>query len=289
MRYNSINKYPEQLYMLKDTSGLKRIGMDKFYTKNFISQICVNHMLQFLSFDDNELLIEPSAGDGSFIEPLREVGIKKIFYDIEPEHKDVIKQDFLTLDVSNLQENYRKIHIVGNPPFGRQSSLAIKFIKRSCTFCESISFILPKSFKKESMRKYFPVHFHLIYEMDLPDHSFVIEGQAHDVPCIFQIWEKKDHPRERKVPHSPRGFKFIKKSESPDITLRRVGGTAGTISTEIENKNEQTHYFIKFTNTYTFEENIERLKDLKFTHDNTVGPKSISKPEVTSEFNLYLP
>ena len=109
------------------------------------------------------------------------------------------------------------------------------------------------------------------------------------MPCIFQIWQKKDYPRERKIPHAPRGFKFTKKSESPDITLRRVGGTAGTISTDIENKNEQTHYFIKFTNTYTLEENIERLKDLKFTHDNTVGPKSISKPEVTSEFNLYLP
>ena len=49
--------------------------------------------------------------------------------------------------------NSRKIHVIGNPPFGRQSSLAIKFIKKSCSFSDTISFILPKSFKKDSMKK----------------------------------------------------------------------------------------------------------------------------------------
>jgi hypothetical protein len=44
------------------------------------------------------------------------------------------------------------IHIIGNPPFGRQSSTAIKFIKKSCLFCNSLSFILPKSFKKDSLK-----------------------------------------------------------------------------------------------------------------------------------------
>ena len=39
---------------------------------------------------------------------------------------------------------FNKIHIIGNPPFGRQSSLAIKFIKKSVEYCDSISFILPK-------------------------------------------------------------------------------------------------------------------------------------------------
>ena len=53
-------------------------------------------------------------------------------------------------------KNYKNIHIIGNPPFGRQSSLAIKFIKKSCEFCDTLSFILPKSFKKESLKKHFP-------------------------------------------------------------------------------------------------------------------------------------
>ena len=66
---------------------------------------------------------------------------------MEPENDEIIKQDYLEFDF-NLQNSYKRIHIVGNPPFGRQSSLAIKFIKKSCEYCDSISFILPKSFKK---------------------------------------------------------------------------------------------------------------------------------------------
>ena len=65
-----------------------------------------------------------------------------------------------------------------------------KKCKKSCNFCNSISFILPKSFKKDSLKKSFPLNFHLIYEGDLPDKSFLVDGVEYDVPCVFQIWEK---------------------------------------------------------------------------------------------------
>ena len=68
-------------------------------------------------------------------------------YGICPENKEIIKGDFLTLNVEPLVKSYQRIHVMGNPPFGRQSSLAIKFIKKSQQYCDSISFILPKSFK----------------------------------------------------------------------------------------------------------------------------------------------
>ena len=32
--------------------------------------------------------------------------------------------------MSVAKKDYKKIHIIGNPPFGRQSSSAIKFIKK---------------------------------------------------------------------------------------------------------------------------------------------------------------
>ena len=55
-----------------------------------------------------------------------------------------------------------------------------------------------------------------------------------------------------------------------------------------EDKNIQTHYFIKFLNSSSLEENMLDLKKVEFTHDNTVGPKSISKPEVIREFNKLI-
>ena len=57
---------------------------------------------------------------------------------------------------------------------------------------------------------------------------------------------------------------------------------------DIDDKSIQSHYFIKFINNKTKEENIEKLKLLKFEFNNTVGPKSISKPELINEFNKVL-
>jgi 16S rRNA A1518/A1519 N6-dimethyltransferase RsmA/KsgA/DIM1 with predicted DNA glycosylase/AP lyase activity len=55
-----------------------------------------------------------------------------MFLDIEPEHPDVLQQDYLDFRFENNLE--KKVHIVGNPPFGRQSSLCIKFIKNLVLF-----------------------------------------------------------------------------------------------------------------------------------------------------------
>ena len=97
-----------------------------------------------------------------------------------------------TFDASAIREKYDKIHIIGNPPFGRQSSLARKFIKKSCDFCDTLSFILPKSFKKDSFQKTFPLYFHLVYQVDLPEKSFQVNSKDYNVPCVFQIWIKRD-------------------------------------------------------------------------------------------------
>jgi len=58
--------------------------------------------------------------------------------------------------------------------------------------------------------------------------------------------------------------------------------------TDIDNRSIQSHYFIKFMNNLTTEQNIKKLKLLQFEFNNTVGPKSISKPELINEFNKLL-
>ena len=83
-------------------------------------------------------------------------------------------------------------------------------------------------------------------------------------------------------------FKFVKKQDNPDISFRRVGVNAGIISEEINNKSHQSHYFIKFTNNKSIICNINNLKLTNFEFNNTVGPKSISKPELIHEFNKVL-
>jgi hypothetical protein len=272
----------------KPKKGLKRIVIDKFYTKDSVVQICIDLFKKYITICDDDLIIEPSAGNGSFIPGIKSLSSNYIFYDLEPENKEIIKQDYLNINHELFKNKFNNIHIIGNPPFGRQSSLAIKFIKKSCEFCNSLSFILPKSFKKDSLKNKIPLCFHMIYEIDLPDKSFLVDGVEHDVPCIFQIWEKKDVDRFVTNKLNPVHFIFVDKSESPDISFRRVGVNAGTIDANIDNKSIQSHYFIKFTNGKPIYENINLLSGIIYDFNNTVGPKSISKQELIFKFNPLL-
>jgi predicted RNA methylase len=186
--------------IMKQTKGLHRNTIDKYYTNQDAVNLCIENIKKYVIPNDLDVIIEPSAGNGAFIAGIKSLTYNQIFYDIEPENEEIIKQDFLMLDIRaiGLYGTENKIHIVGNPPFGRQSSLAKKFIKKSCEFADSISFILPKkSFKQNSkLLKKFPLNFHCVFEIDLPYNSFNIDGIPYNIPCIFQIWMKRSYNRE---------------------------------------------------------------------------------------------
>jgi predicted RNA methylase len=267
------------------SKGLKRDAIDKFYTNVNYANKCIMTIKTHLEINYQDLIIEPSAGNGSFILGIKELTCNNLFYDIDPENNEILKQDYLLLDLQQFKDKI--IHVIGNPPFGRQSSTAIKFIKKSAEFANSISFILPKSFKKESMKSKFPLEFHLIFEEDVPSYSFLVNEKEYDVPCVLQIWKKYDEKRLQQIKQVPVGFEFVKIFETPDISFRRVGVYAGKIDIGV-NKSEQSHYFIKFTNNKSIEENLLNLKKIKFKDNNTVGPKSISKQELIEEFIKFL-
>ena len=268
-------------------SGLRRNYIDKFYTNNNAVTFCITHLRTVLNISNNDLIIEPSAGNGSFINQIKTLSNNYRFYDIIPEHDEIIVQDYLDLDIEQFRDQ-NKIHIIGNPPFGKQSSLTFKFIKKSCQFCDTFSFILPKSFKKDSMKNKIPLDFHLIFEIDIPSNSFFINDASYDVPCVFQIWEKKIY--NRNIPNKliPINFQFIKKDDNPDVSFRRIGVNAGSFYIDSENKSEESHYFIKFQNGRTLDYNIDTLNSVVFECNNTVGPKSISKQELIAKIDFLL-
>jgi hypothetical protein len=269
--------------------GLKRDTIDKFYTTSAVALQCQALIQSHLSIGPSDLIIEPSAGNGVFLPIIKALTTNYRFYDIAPEHSEIHQQDYLNLATETFLTN-EKIHVVGNPPFGRQSSLAIKFIKKSSAFCHSLSFILPKSFKKESLKKTFPPYFHLLSETDLPEKAFLVDGLEYSVPCIFQIWEKRTTTRVVSEKIEPVKFTFVKQHEEPDISFRRVGVNAGVIDTvALEQKSAQSHYFIKFAADVKIKPALlAKLRALKFASDNTVGPRSISKQELSKEFNIVL-
>ena len=274
----------------KQDVGLTRNTIDKFYTNIIVVEKCITLLKTYVTISSGDVIIEPSAGNGSFIKHIKSLSSNYIFYDLEPEHSEIVKQDYLEFDHKKISNNnlYKKIHVIGNPPFGRQSSLAIKFIKKSCEYCDTLSFILPKSFKKDSIKKHFPLEYHLICEYDLPNNSFLVDGKEYNVPCVFQIWERKKNNRTVPEKLIPKNYTFVKQHEKHDISFRRVGINAGNIDRETENKSHQSHYFIKFDNDIT-DKLFQQLSDINYEcKHNTVGPKSISKQELIKEFNIIL-
>jgi hypothetical protein len=108
---------------------------DKYYTPRSAALKLIKLTQQILKGNITDV-IEPSAGNGSF-----STQIKCTAYDLYPEHRDVIKQDFLTLKLP-----YKKGRLfIGNPPFGGSSALSKRFVKHALTMGDYVAFIMPAS------------------------------------------------------------------------------------------------------------------------------------------------
>ena len=132
--------------------------------------------------------IEPSAGDGKFLQVLP---ADTLALDIEPRHPSIIKADFLDwIPPSNDNKNYV---VFGNPPFGLRGHSALKFINHSFKFADYVCFILPQLFESDGKgvpRKRVK-HYNLIFSTKLESNFYEPCGNSIKINTIFQIWSKK--------------------------------------------------------------------------------------------------
>ena len=280
----------------------KRDILDRFYTNPEVAENCTNIFKELINITQKDLIIEPSIGSGNFLSSISNITKNYLGYDIDnslfnPEYikteykNKVFLQDFLSLDYSKLQNEYNNIYILGNPPFGKQSSIAIKFIKHMCHFCTAFGLILPKSFKKQSLQDKIPLDFSNILTIDIPENSFSYIDTSTNVSTIFCIYIKTKL-REKHKKLKPINYEFVNRDKEYDISVRRVGINAGEIDIykNYISKSIQSHYFIKFTNKYIDKDEIvKQLKTIEFLERlYTVGPRSISKQELINKFNNIL-
>lgn len=263
---------------------MKRIlksKLDKFYTKN---EIAIDLINKVTLCGNVKVVLDPCCGDGSFY---NNINFNKIGIDILPDIEGVVKHDFLTWDYTTLNCKTNEVVIISNPPFGKQGSLALKFIKRCSLFSDTIAFILPLSFAKVSMKNKIPEYFHLEYEEILPDNSFLLDGNDYDVRCVFQIWKRRESKREIVKNESELGFSYTKNKNEAHLAIRRVGVYAGKTFIDCLDKSEQSHYFIFLDDVNKRDFLIDELNKSNWI-DLTVGPRSISKGELNPIINDIL-
>lgn len=247
----------------------REVAKEQFFT----TEENVNECLKHLDLNSYDKIVEPSAGNGSFSNKIENC----IAYDIEPLAENIIKQDFLEL---KFEKNNERILVIGNPPFGRQSSMAVKFINKAAEFADTIAFILPLSFKKETLINRLNKHLFLTEVYDLVNYNFFFEDNTYTIPCAFFVFEKRGEVRQKIEKLTTEDFTFVKQSEA-DNSIRRVGFYAGRI--ESKDATVSSHYFVKW-NTPQVKEIFSKLK---FEHNNTVGSRSLSKQEMISAYLKY--
>jgi hypothetical protein len=179
--------------------------------------------------------LEPSAGDGSFLDLLPTHMRRGI--DIDSRHRDVIKADFLKFDGFEPGVTYAAI---GNPPWGENGT--VKFFNHCADHCSVIAFVVPLSFLRPHAINQLDRRFHLLHEEVSPRGEFA---------TVFQIWVRSDKLREPiETPHEHPDFEFLPRDrpdlrEAADIVIRRIGVNAGKILNPTEVPRADTAHWLR--------------------------------------------
>lgn len=288
--YNNIDKKLIG-YDLKNIN-LNRIKtmnlLDQFYTKEHISKKCIDILQNHISFDDYDYILEPSAGTGSFYKLLPED--KRLGLDIDPKFNGVKKMDYFDF-IPNKQKKYI---VVGNPPFGKICSTAIKFFNKSCEFAEVIAFIIPRTFKRTSVQNKLNFNFHLIYNEDLPMKPCCFTPKM-NAKCCFQIWMKKNIKRKMIVYDSTHpDFEFLKlgpkdekKQPTPpldaDFVIKAYGSNCGELKCEnLKSLRPKSWHWIR-SNI-----NINKLKKRFRSLDYSISKDTVRQDSIGQKEVIYL-
>jgi predicted RNA methylase len=254
--------------------------LDQFYTNPKYAATFLSTIAHNVDLNRADILLEPSAGSGSFYNLLdfdRRVGL-----DLDPKAPGVIQQDFFNYVPPT---GYRVITI-GNPPFGKNAGLAVKFFNHAAQFSDVIAFIIPRTFRKASIVNRLNANFHMIYDETVPANSFIFNGSAYDVPCAAQIWKRQETQREKiityRVEQLRSWFEIVDPVDS-DFAIQRVGGRAGQIRT-VGHKDFSplSNYFIRAHDPRVL--SIFQQVDFDRVKFNTAGNPSVSPSELVELF-----
>jgi len=163
-----------------------KIENDKYYTSSQLAKYCVRKTKEIIGGNNIAEYIEPSAGNGVFLEFLDK---PYKAYDIEPEDNRIIQQDYLTLELGHLKNRC----IIGNPPFGK-NTLVIQFYNKSIELGDYIAFILPIS---QLDNNYQLFKFDLLYSEDLGLRKY----SNINLHCCFNVYKRPTGEKLNKRPN----------------------------------------------------------------------------------------
>ena len=263
----------------------REVDLEQYFTDPVIAGSCVELVKKHYDLTKFDNIIEPSVGAGAFLEHLP---IRTIAIDIDPKMKCNYLGDFLEINFSKQRSLF-----IGNPPFGRRSSIAFKFIEHALPSAKVIAFILPNSFHKANFINRLPTNLHQVDSLDV---SGIWNGNY--LNLTFFIYEKRQEEREQIVEESTHpDFTMIHKhlSRTSDEEFDRVKREYDFAMSQVANakvkdfdslKKKGSLFFIKTNNPYV-REVFNRL-DFSFLDNKNTAHKSLSRSDVIEAYKIAL-
>jgi predicted RNA methylase len=272
-------------------SGLYRITTDVFNWDK--SSDCVTPLelaqKQFESCDVDGTVCIPGAGIGTYVVAALQAGFEPesiTAVEFNPAYHELgsaiyrrFGVNYVLADFTEWQPEMKFDVIVGNPPYGKNASLAVKFLNKAAEYSDHISFVLPRTFRKPSVLNRIDEHLHLVEDVDTPNETF-----GGTIITCRQKWEKREEKRERIRTYTQHpDLNFVSKAES-NVFVGRVGAASGKVLTEGYGHYTEQHYFLRAS-----EEVVSNLKQVESTLRElgvaaTVGTPSLSKHELISTY-----
>ena len=259
--------------------GNRRVtGKEQFYTPADLAKTLTAKLVEVIGSLEGKTVLEPAGGTGSFLEAARTAGAGRLIsFDIEPKADGVLRADFLDADLEQLSGAIT----ISNPPFGRNNSLSIPFFNKAALHSEVIAFIVPRSWRKWSVLNRLNPNFHLIHDQDLAidyvDEKGEMVWQKARLNTCFQIWQKKDQPREI-IKIADYGLVSKADPADADVAITVFGYGCGKVRTNFEAKPNSTVMFLKLHD----ERVLDALTRVDFSrfYRNTAYTEALSLQEI---------
>jgi predicted RNA methylase len=270
--------------------GNRRVtGKEQFYTPQILAETLAKSLIEFVPDLAGRLILEPAGGTGSFIRASQALGVQNVVsFDIEPKFEGVKKADFLGVDLSGVAAH--SAVAISNPPFGRNNSLSIPFFNHAASACDTIAFIVPRSWRKWSVINRLDRNFHLVSDVDVKvDYVDALGepvGNKLRLNTCFQVWQYSATERRAKITVQDLGVVTKVSPVEAAVALTIFGFGCGRVLTEFERRPNTTRMFLRLGHPRA----LEALQAVDFGRffRNTAYTEALALPEINFLLNEYI-